>query len=165
LQQIAVIFHETGSEESYIQSFDNELVVFLPDKAHWYRDDICSPLSVTGVLGWVTFMLDEEICSAGSEWFVNLAENHMRLDVLAEVLKISVDELLAMKFVSSDDKEHSAICNRNWADSLTSSSLVDIRPVLAVLAMTCPGIESKTARTTPDCTARTSANLAQAEGI
>jgi len=141
-QDVVVLFHEIDSQAAHINSYNNELAVFLPDKAHWRRDDIFSPLGVTHVPGWISFVLEKGICSQQSEWFVDLAESYMRLDVLSELLKVPVDELLAMRFVSPDGHEHSAICNRDWEDTLTPSSQVDIRAVLAVMVMARSGLKS-----------------------
>ena len=141
-QDVVVLFHETGSQAAHINSFDNELAVFLPDKAHWRRDDIFSPLGVTDVPHSISFVLDSGICNQESEWFVDLAENYMRVDMLAELLKVPVDELLAMKLVSSDGQEQSAICNCHWERTLTPSSPVDIRAVLAVMVMARFGTKS-----------------------
>jgi hypothetical protein len=142
-QDVAVLFHgHADSKEAYINHCGSELAVFLPDKDHWHRNDIFSPLGVTDVPDWITFILDTGICNARSEWLVDMAENYMRLDMLAELLNVPVDKLLAMKFVSSDGKEHSAICNRQWERTLTPSSPVDIRAVLAVMVMARFGMKS-----------------------
>ena len=136
LQEGTVLIHETGGEAAYIRSAGgSELEVSLPAMPYWHNPDICSPLGVTEVPEWIDFILKNGLCGPQSEWFVDLGENYMRLDMLAQLLQIPIEVLLAMKFVAPDGTNYSAICNRNCELSVTPTSPVDIRAVLAAAAI------------------------------
>lgn len=135
-QELVVVLAGDGDESARISSyFGSELEVQLPETPQWHRHDVCSPLSVVEIPDWIRFILGKDICSSESEWFVNLGANFMRLDVIAELLKMPVEDLMALKFVASDGSERSAISAPRWDSDPTSSGLADIRAVMAALAM------------------------------
>lgn len=134
--ELVVFLAGNVDESAQISSyFGSELEMEFPETPQWHRQDVCSPLSVVEIPEWIRFILSKGICSSESEWFVNLGANFMRLDVIAELIKIPVKDLMALKFVASDGSERSAISAPLWDDDLTSSSLADIRAVMAALAM------------------------------
>lgn len=134
-QEIVVMFSDVGDDCARISSFGNELEVELPNRPQWHGHDVFSPLSVVEIPDWIRFIFDKNICDAQSEWFLNLGANLMRLDLIAELLEIPVEELMTLKFVAPDGSARSAISGPHWEPEPTPSSLADIRAVIAALVL------------------------------